>query len=168
MRVYCCVIITIKFNWTSCDLNEGRLDVNRNLKNEDITKGVDRWFVITCFFRCVTRAYSRALVNTRRCCFPGLNERPSSHSWAISKNWGPGLLKCTSSCEAINDHKWLLVLSPYSVLIFLSYAWQSGGKFDPHWRWTTQGCQIRHSAASALEGGVQVLHGVISLICGRW
>ncbi len=65
------------------------------------------------------RVYCRALVNIRRCCFPGLNKLPSSLRWAISNYCGPGPIKRVAGCEAMQGQKGNLILSPDSAFMFL-------------------------------------------------
>ncbi len=49
----------------------------------------------------IAGVYRRALVNTRRRCFPGLNELPSSFCCAISNYRGPGPINRMAGCEAM-------------------------------------------------------------------
>ncbi len=57
----------------------------------------------------IERVLCRALVNTRRRFFPGLNENPTSFRWAISSYWVPGPIKRMAGCETMWGLKGILL-----------------------------------------------------------
>ncbi len=103
----------------------------------------------------VARVCCGALVNTRRCCNPGLNKLPSSLCWAISTYWGPGLIKYMAGCEALQGQKRILALSPDSTLMFL----QTRGKLK---------ASLAHTGAGALRArnAIHDIRVICKLITG--